>query len=139
MPNLEPSEAARTLVAAHVDTLEKLEVVIAAVSQPAKTWTLDGMARDLNIAALHLRTAIDALRAAGILRLVPGLRYRLVYAPSSPSMRAACAALASDHAADREAVVRLVRARELDRMRSPADEFAEAFRIRQPDEVGDDE
>jgi hypothetical protein len=139
MSESEPSEAARALVACHVDTLEKLEVVIAVVDQPAKTWTLDGMARELNIPAMHLRTAIDALRAAGILRLVPGLRYRVVYAPASQEMRAACASLAHDHRADRDAVVRLVRERELERMRSPADEFAEAFRIRVRREVTDDE
>lgn len=133
-----PSEPVAQLVAAHVNSLEKLELVVACVRAPYTTWTLGDMARQLEIAAIHLRPAIDALRASGILRLVPGIRYCFSYVPATDALRTACAALAAEYVVDREALVRAVRAVELDRNRSPATEIAEAFRLRKPVEDTDE-
>lgn len=133
-----PSQPVADLLAHHVDSLEKLEVVVACVRTPYTTWNLTDMARQLGIAAMHLRPAIDALRASNILRQVPGIRYCFAYVPESEALRTACAALATEYAADRDAMVRAVRAVELDRNRSPATEIAEAFRLRKPVEDTDE-
>ena len=135
-----PSPAVAQLLAEHVDSLEKLEVVVACMRVPYVTWGLAEMAAELKIAATHLRPAIDALRASGILRLVPGIRYRFVFVPATDTVRDACAALATEYRADRDAMIRAVRAIELDRRSqgSPATELAEAFRIRKPVEDSDE-
>lgn len=135
-----PSPAVAQLLAEHVDSLEKLEVVVACMRTPYATWGLTEIAAELKIAATHLRPAIDALRASGILRLVPGIRYRFVFVPTTDAMREACVALAAEHAADRVALIRAVRAIELDRRSqgSPATALAEAFRIRKPVEDSDE-
>jgi hypothetical protein len=134
-----PAETAHALVVAHVDTLEKLQVVVAIAADPARTWTLDEIALEVGQPALHVRKAIDALRASGVIRLVPGPRYRFVFAPAAGDLAAACTVIADAYADDRDGLTRAVRSAELDRARSPADELVSAFQIRVLKEDGGDE
>lgn len=102
-------EAAQQLIAAHVNTFEKLEVMVTVLGGRRPAWTLDEIAEATRISTTRLRPHLDALRACGLLRSIPGRSYRFVFEPSSAELAEGAAALHGAYHRDRGAVIYALR------------------------------
>ena len=130
----------RRLIADHVDSLEKLELLALLAERPREVWTLEAAAAAICLPVVQLRRAMDELRAAGLVRTSPGKSIRIELAPATPQLASACGALCDAYAADRIAILKLTNAIALDRVReSAASAFARAFQIRRRREAGEDD
>src|SRR5690242_18529901 len=101
--------AALELLVEHVNTFEKLDIVVAVMGDPHSTWSLDGICRAIRITPTHLRPHLDALRACGILRSTPGSTFRFRYDPASAEIDAAATALYAAFQRDRGAIIKMLR------------------------------
>lgn len=130
--NSEIDDAVFALLRERVDTFEKLELVMTMGRSPYTSWTLEALESALRVPRAELVPAIDQLRAAGVLRRVPGATYQLLYNPIA-EIAPACTRLCRAYDRERTGVTRLLREIEVARAtRSSADAFANAFRIRKP-------
>lgn len=112
------------LLRSSVDTLEKLELVTAMAREPITNWSLEDLSARVRVPRSELVYAIDQLRAAGILRQVPGTTYKLLYTPTTRELAAACSALRQVYDRQPSAVIRMLRELEMDRSsNSEADVF----------------
>jgi biotin operon repressor len=133
------SEAAFVLLHDHVNTFEKLELFLMMARDPNASWSLDSIAASIKLPRAELMSAIDHLRAAGILRRVPGATYKLIYSPTA-EVAPSCSDLFQVVESDRTTVMRILREIEIARAsRSSAYAFADAFKIRKPIPEGSDE
>jgi len=119
----EVSEAVRALLAGSVDSIEKLELITLLHRHPI-AWTAITAGEQLRISPAAAATALEQLRAAGILEVEPGAGYR--YRPDE-----ACRELVEIYESDRVAILTLMATIALGRIRSSAAHtFADAFRVR---------
>jgi hypothetical protein len=127
-----PEELQR-LVASHVSSFERLEVLALLARRRADVWEADQIATELRLPARLVRGACDGLLSGGILERDPQGRYR--YAPSVPAMAIDCDALCAQYQADPIQIITAISALAFERLRSSAARaFADAFRIRKPDD-----
>jgi hypothetical protein len=134
-----PAPALELLVE-HVNTLEKLELLVAVMSAPQTTWSLEAVCHAIRISPSEVRPHLDKLRACGLFRLVPGRPYRLRYEPQTRDLADAAAAILATYQHDRVALLRVLRTIDLMRARrAPAEELASAFVVRKLVEEGSDE
>jgi len=117
-------------VAAHVRTLDELQLLMALVQSGDRWWDADDAAREFGMAVPEARAALDHLAARNLLdiRIGEDLHYR--FRPGTPELGDAARAAAEAYRQRPLDVARLVQPAE----RRSVRDFADAFRIRHDDD-----
>lgn len=130
MPPGKVSPAVKAFVAAHVRTLDELQLLMAIVQSEDRWWDADAAAREFGMAVPEARAALDHLAARNLLdiRIGEDLHYR--FRPGTPELGEAARAAAETYRHRPLDVARLVQRPEHRSVR----DFADAFRIRRDDD-----
>ena len=123
-PNLPPR--VQRFVKQHIDSIEKLEVLLLLRANPGRPWTAAAVAGELRIMETSAQGRLDDLTARGLLAHEGGTPPSYRYAPISGEDAQAVTELASTYAQRRVSVITFIFSQPQDRLRS----FADAFRIR---------
>ncbi|WP_338871231.1 hypothetical protein [Myxococcus stipitatus] len=119
-------------ITTHIDSVEKLEVLLLLRAQPGREWTASSVSLELRIAEPSAAMRLADLAARNLVvsdgRTPPAYRY----SPESSEDAQAVAELASVYAARRVSVITFIFSRPLDKVRG----FAEAFVLKK-DKDGD--
>ena len=118
-----PPRVQRFLLA-HIDSIEKLEVLLLLRGHSSRTWTGAAVAQELRIAEESARGRLEDLCSRGLLTCEANDAFR--YAPVSGNDAQAVDELASTYAQRRVSVISFIFSQPMDRIRS----FADAFRIK---------
>jgi hypothetical protein len=127
------SDEVKAFIAAHVDSVLQLELLLLLHAQAPRTWTADELARELRIDRAWASAQLASLAGAGVLSASgddpPAYRYE----PRAPQLDVAVRGLAREYAARRVTIIGLIFSKPMDKIRS----FADAFRFRRDKEKGD--
>jgi hypothetical protein len=122
-------ESVRTLLHEHVEGYEQLETLLLFVPEPRQEWTAASAANALRVSVQTTADALEHLHATGLLEPQPGGAYR--FAPRAEPHHEALVALERLCSQDRLAIMELMSAHALERLRlSALRTLAEAFRLR---------
>lgn len=122
-PPADPLEAdVRRFLTTHVDSVEQLEVLLLARSDPARWWTLDDVSTALRTAPASAGTRLRDLAGRRILE-TEGARFR--YRPPDAALAALIDRVAAAYRDRRVTVITCIYARPPDAVR----ELARAFRV----------
>ena len=113
-------------VAEHIDSAEKLEILLLLQRNPEKQWTALEVSQAIYTVPASATMRLEALVAEGFLASAGGADPRYSYGPRSDTMRSQVDSLAAAYQADRVSVIKLIFARPPD----PVQSFADAFRLR---------
>jgi hypothetical protein len=108
----------------HIDSIEKLEVLLLLRAQASRTWTGAAVAQQLRIAEDSARRRLDDLCERALLACEQQDSFR--YAPLASSDALAVDELAATYAQRRVSVISFIFSQPMDRIRS----FADAFRLK---------
>jgi hypothetical protein len=123
-------EGARKFIARHIDSLEKLEVLLLLLRSPERKWTASAVASELQIGSAAADQHLGRLCAQNLLDVKLGEDLFYFYSPRLPHLDRGARELASAYAQQRLAVLKLV----TNGAAGPARDFAEAFRINKKDD-----
>jgi hypothetical protein len=120
------SDAAKAVLAEHVDSVLQLEMLLLLHAQPQREWTAPQIVNELRLDATWTEEQLRNLCTRGILTCTeqPVRTYR--YGPSDDALARGIDDLARAYADWRVAVIGLIYSKPMDKIRS----FADAFRIR---------
>jgi len=124
----------RAFIAAHVESVLQLELLLLLHAQAPRPWTADELARELRIDAAWASAQLASLAGAGVLDAGAADPPAYRYAPRTPQLDAAVAGLARAYAARRVTVIGLIFSKPVAKIRS----FADAFRFRKDRDVDGD-
>jgi hypothetical protein len=110
-------------IAAHIDSVVRLEVLLLLHARPGVSMEAADIARELRIDTDWTKTALEALEAIGVLAR-DASRYR--YAPRTPELAQTMDALSHAYADRRVSIISLIFSRPTD----PIRHFTDAFRFR---------
>lgn len=115
----------------HIDSIEKLEVLLLLRARTDRVWTAPAVALELRITEASAARRLAELTAAGLLVLdgSPGDGYR--FSPAQSDDVKSAAELATSYAGRRVSVISFIFSRPMDRVRG----FADAF-VLKPDKDG---
>jgi hypothetical protein len=119
-------------ITTHIDSLEKLEVLLMLRARADREWTASAVSLELRITELSATARLTDLAARGLL-LSSGTNppsYR--YSPSDPEDVQAVTELAAVYGAKRVSVITFIFSRPLDKVRG----FADAFVFNKKDKDG---
>lgn len=116
-----------------VDSIMQLEVLLLLRTQPQRFWTSSDLARELRIDPAGAKQQIIPLVERGVIRAQTPDGNSFAYGALSPQDDAMIEAIARHYVERRVTVVTLIYSRPLDQSNDPARRFAEAFRLRPPD------
>jgi len=120
-----------------VHSYEELEILLLLHERREGRWSIDSVAAELRLPETLATTALAGLHARGLLERAPGEPGKFWYDPASSRCDAQIASLGRTYREDRFAVVEVMSASALGRIRSSAlRTFAEAFRLRGPKNNG---
>jgi predicted ArsR family transcriptional regulator len=111
---------------AHIDSIEKLEVLLLLRNQPSRTWTAGAVAQELRIMEASATGRMEDLCARGLLACEGGAPATYRFAPAASDDSQAVTELAATYATRRVSVISFIFSRPTDRLRS----FANAFRLK---------
>ena len=121
-------EAARNLIAEHIESVAQLEVLLLLRGSPERVWAGAEVARELRTSAELADASLGRLSRAGLVRVEidaegrPGFQF----APSTRRLAAAAEELASAYSTHKTAVITLIFSGPDDSIQ----DFADAFRLR---------
>ena len=123
------SQALRKLLDTHVESFEKLELLMLLRRAPSGSQTAGELALALSLGADEIREIVAALSAAGLVTRAPDGRIAL--APQPAEQRAVLDELARVYEDDRIVLVKAIAETAMERLRNLAGRaFADAFVIR---------
>jgi hypothetical protein len=127
----------RQLLVEHVDSFEKLELLVLCGTRPETGWTADAAATELRLPVAVIEPALEALVASRI--LVPEGRGHRLCGPDDAAGGPARDLCRLYHE-DRVVILNLLATQALQRIKSSAARtFAEAFRLKPRRGKGDDD
>lgn len=130
------SNALRKLLDNHVESFEKLELLMFLRRAPDGSSTIGELARSLDLGSDEVREIVAALAAGGLVTRVDGT---VTLAPRTPEQRAALDELAQIYDDDKITLVKAIAETAMERLRNLAGRaFAEAFVIRKKPGGNDD-
>lgn len=100
---------------------------------PSRAWTAADVARELRTSETSVTARLRDLLASGLVTRSDAAAH--TYAPATPELAAAVDAVAASYAAMRFRVIEAILARPTDKVRL----FADAFRLRRPEDEEDDD
>ena len=125
-----PNEV-RAFIAAHVESVLQLELLLLLHAQAPRAWTADELARELRIDPAWASGQLASLAGADVLAATQSNPPAYRYEPRTPPLDAAVRGLAREYANRRVTIIGLIFSKPIDKIRS----FADAFRFRK--EKGD--
>lgn len=130
MPPGKVPSTVKTFVAAHVRTLDELQLLMAIVQSGDRWWDADDAARECGMSVPEARAALDYLAARNLLdiKISEDLHYQ--FRPGTPELGDAARAVAEAYRHRPLDVARLVQPPG----RRSVRDFADAFRIRHDDD-----
>jgi DNA-binding IclR family transcriptional regulator len=130
MADPEIASDVRRLLDAHVETYAQLEVLIRLASDCDRHWTIDDLAHELAIPVASVREAVDHLLRSGLIERSDQGGEALFTCRAHREVLPLLESLAEAYRVNRLAVVNLMNANALERMRTAAMRaFARAFQI----------
>jgi hypothetical protein len=130
----QPSDALRALLDAKLDTLEKLEIVLALRDAPDRSSSVEALAHHLQVGPSVLRQVVDEVARANVVT-VRGDIVELVLDGSNTALLDEASALHHGH---RHELIRVFSMIAMARIRQMAARtFADAFQIRKKKKDGD--
>lgn len=119
-------EDLQRFIAAHVHSVEQIEVLLLLKKEPAREWTASEVSRALSSHPHSVETRMLDLRARGLVKSREGEQeFRFRYAPE-PGLDVLVEQLARAYAERRTSVINLIFSKPIDSIRTLAD----AFRLR---------
>jgi DNA-binding IclR family transcriptional regulator len=115
------------LVAAHIDSVEKLEILLLLRGESETLWTAEQVSRELRRNATSASRCLAQLADGRLLERPDDERYR--FAPADAAVAKQVDRLAETYATRRVAVVQLIVSNPMDSVTT----FADAFRFRRKD------
>jgi hypothetical protein len=121
---------ARRFISEYINSAEQLDVLLLLHAERARSFNAAEVSQRVFTVPAAAILRLEELTAAGLVSSdrAPDPRYR--YAPSTPELAARVDVLAATHRAQRVAVVQLV----YQVPRDPVRSFADAFRLRRPED-----
>jgi hypothetical protein len=113
-------------LAAHVESVLELEVLLLLRERPERSWTAAELAQDLKIDAAWAGGQLGKLAADKILQRGGENSGQYRYAPASPEMDAVIGEVANAYASHRVTIIGLIFSKPTSTLKT----FADAFRIR---------
>lgn len=123
-PNIPPE--IDEFLAAHIDTVEQLEVLLLLRQAPDRTWTAEDVAKVLYSQPASVARRLASLAKHQLLDETPGSAPTYRYAPTPASRDAVVRSLAEVYRERRVAVIAAIASRPMDNVRA----FSEAFLFR---------
>jgi len=120
-------EDVERLIASHIDSVEKLEVLLLLRGERDRHWTSDEVSRELRRNPSTVTRALGQLAGRGLLSGSPAEGFR--FEPAEPELEQQVTRLAETYAARRVSVIQLIVANPMDSVTT----FADAFRLRRRD------
>ena len=114
------------LIAAHIDSIEKLEVLLLLRARAEQPWTAEAVSRELRISEGSATRRLADLAERGLLVLEGSSTPSYRYGPSRGEDDVAVAELARSYAERRVSVISYIFSRPLETVRG----FADAFRFK---------
>jgi hypothetical protein len=121
------SPGARSLIAAHIDSVRRLELLLLLRERRDEQWTAAGVAATLRVAPAYVLRELGALRAGGLVTAVEGDTVSYRYA-APPADDRCVAELADAYRRRKSTVVQAI----LSAMGSDVQALSDAFRLREP-------
>jgi hypothetical protein len=115
-------------LAAHIDTVEQLEVLLLLHQAPDRTWTAEAVAQMLYSHSASVARRLESLTRHTLLAQEPGYPPTYRYAPTPASRDALVRCLAEVYRERRVAVITAIASRPMDNVRA----FSDAFLFRKP-------
>jgi hypothetical protein len=115
-------------LAAHIDTVEQLEVLLLLHQTAGRTWTADEVAKVLYSQSASVARRLESLTRHQLLEEKPGSPPAYQYAPTPASRDAVVQWLATVYRERRVAVITAIASRPMDNVRA----FSDAFLFRKP-------
>jgi sugar-specific transcriptional regulator TrmB len=127
----EQSERLRGFLRDHVSGFEELEALLFVAREAARDWTDSEVAATLNVPVEPISTALESLLSRGIVEAIRrGKLTAYRYAPKTDALRVQVAELQRIYPEQRLAVMQMMSANALERVRTAAlQRFADAFRL----------
>lgn len=117
-------------LAAHIDTVEQLEVLLLLHQAADRVWTADEVAKVLYSQSASVARRLESLTRHQLLEEKPGSPPTYHYAPTPASQDALVQRLATVYRERRVAVITAIASRPMDHVRA----FSDAFLFRKPKE-----
>ena len=121
-----PDDVAQ-LVASHIDSVEKLEILLLLRGEQERAWTSDEVSRELRRNPSSVSRGLKQLAERGLLQ--GSLRDGWRFAPADAALAQQVGRLADTYATRRVSVIQLIVANPMDSVTT----FADAFRLRRKD------
>ena len=126
MPEDDISLEVKAFIAAHIESVLQLEILLLLHSQRDRQWTAGDVAQELRIDPIWASSMLAGLSDAGVLSASATAPPTFQYQPRSVEIDRAVDELAGAYATRRVTIIGLIFSKPLDNIRS----FADAFRIR---------
>ncbi len=121
-----PDDVAQ-LIASHIDSVEKLEILLLLRGEGDRSWTTEDVSRELRRNPSSVARCLRQLSERGLLGGEVADGYR--FAPPDPAVERQVTRLAETYATRRVSVIQLIVANPMDSVTT----FADAFRLRKKD------
>lgn len=119
----------RSLIARHVDSVGRLELLLLIFRDASALWSADDLARELRIDPAWTAAELSQLAARGLIERTSEGEW---HATATPEIAASVTRVAQAYADRRVSVVALIYAKPSDALRT----FADAFRFRKDSQDG---
>lgn len=131
-------EDVRVLLHEHIESYEQLEVLLLLRRERYEEWTVDGLATRLHVHAELVGSALEGLRAGGLVAATaPASAPRFAYRPASSELDTAAGRLDREYAERPIRIIQLMSANAIDRVRTAAlHTFADAFVLKRDKKDG---
>ena len=119
-------------IATHIDSIEKLEVLLLLRTQAGREWTARDVSQELRIAETSAAARLADLAARRLVMERGGNPASYRYGPASPDDAQDVADLQDTYATRRVSVISFIFSKPLDKVRG----FADAFRLKRDKDDG---
>ena len=121
-----PDDVAQ-LIESHIDSVEKLEILLLLRGERDRVWTSDQVSRELRRNPSSVSRGLSQLAGRGL--LAGSMREGYCFDPPDPALESQVDRLADTYATRRVSVIQLIVANPMDSVTT----FADAFRLRRKD------
>jgi hypothetical protein len=128
-------EDVRSLLHAHIESYEQLEVLLLLRRERYEEWTVSALSARLHVREELVGSALAGLEAGGlVVSTAAGPEPRFAYRPASSGLDAAAGGLDREYAERPIRIIQLMSANAIDRVRTAAlHTFADAFVLKKKD------
>jgi hypothetical protein len=121
----------------HIESYEQLEVLLLMRRERYEEWTVTGLAARLHVHAELIGSALEGLKAGGLVTAISAAPPRFAYRPTSSGLDAAAGRLDREYAERPIRIIQLMSTNAIERLRTAAlHAFADAFVLKKDENDG---